>query len=64
MLKWGVCFLKLFPVFSGFGRDRKSLLNLQVFLGKNRKSKERKDKVRLNIFERDCFFQNWALKEC
>ena len=43
MLKW--VFSLVFPRFYAFGRERKSLVIWEVFLGKNRKTKERKDRV-------------------
>ena len=42
MLKW--VFSLLFPDFHVFRRERKSLVNFEVFLGKNSKTKERKDR--------------------
>ena len=40
-----LAFSLLFQRICGFGKERKSLVNLRVFLDKNQKVKERKDRV-------------------
>ena len=46
-------FLFLFQGICGFGKERKSFVNLRVFLGKNQKIKERKDRVLPFLFPQE-----------
>ena len=57
-------FSLVFPGFYAFDRERKSLINLEVLLGENRTTKERKDRAIKTINERKGHINIWHISIC